>query len=181
MRKLFISTGHQSYNNIDPGAMANGVKEADLTTEFCSLLVKELTKLNITPFVDDAKDGLKESVDRVIQHMGNTDLAIEIHFNAAVGFTAFGTEVLIPFSSTQYEKDSATKLCKTICNVLQTSSRGVKTEAESAHGRLMFMRPNCENILIEICFITNTSDLFKYQHNKETLAMNLALTISQIL
>lgn len=181
MRKLFLSAGHQSYRDIDPGAIANGVKEADLTTEFRNLLVAELKKLGIDPFVDEETDDLRGTVGRVISHMGNTDLAIDIHFNASNNSNAYGTEILTPLSASEYEKNTAKSLLITITSVLQTYARGIITEAQSHCGRLMFMRPNCENLLIEICFITNTSDLYKYQHNKETLAINLALTLSKLL
>ena len=180
MKKVFISAGHQSYNNIDPGAIANGVKEADLTTEFRNAVVSELRKLNVQVITDTEEEDLKGTMTQMSAELTEKDLAIDIHFNAATP-AAYGTEVFIPDKYTPFEFTAATALLHTIITVLQTTSRGVKTESQSSHKRLGFMRPNCENILIEVCFITNTSDLFKYQHNKQTLALNLASTIQKLL
>jgi N-acetylmuramoyl-L-alanine amidase len=36
------------------------------------------------------------------------------------------------------------------------------------------MRPVAENVLIEICFISNSTDMKLYQANKQTIAKKLA-------
>ena len=51
---------------------------------------------------------------------------------------------------------------------------GVKTEAMSARGTLGWMRLNGQNILLEVCFISNKSDMEKYQANKSILAFKIA-------
>jgi N-acetylmuramoyl-L-alanine amidase len=55
--------------------------------------------------------------------------------------------------------------------------QGIKTEADSHHGRLGWMRLTGENVLMEICFITNPVDMQKYQANKLQLAKNIALIL----
>jgi LysM repeat protein len=51
---------------------------------------------------------------------------------------------------------------------------GVKTEADSHHGRLGWMRLTGENILPEICFVSSKSDMDSYQKNKFLLAKDIA-------
>jgi hypothetical protein len=51
---------------------------------------------------------------------------------------------------------------------------GVKTESLSARGQLGWMRLNGNNILLEVCFISNKSDMEKYQDNKSMLAFKIA-------
>lgn len=177
-RKIFLSAGHQG--DVDPGAIANGVHEADLTIELRDLIAAAFkSEYKIEFEVDNDSEDLKGTMQHVSEVLSDRDIAIDIHFNAGDP-RAFGTEVFIPDNYSTFEYVCANQLCKTICTVLQTYNRGVKTESQSSHKRLGFMRPNCMNILIEVCFITNTSDLFKYQHNKQTLAITLAKAINDL-
>ena len=57
--------------------------------------------------------------------------------------------------------------------------KGVKSEADSQHKKLGFMRLNGETILIEMCFISSKSDMDKYQANKKVLAKRLANVICE--
>ena len=57
-----------------------------------------------------------------------------------------------------------------VCSI----SSVVKLESESQHKSLGFMRLKGENILIEMCFITNANDMASYQANKVQLAESLA-------
>ena len=51
---VFISAGHNPKGiKIDPGAVGNGFKEADLTVEFRDLVVSELKKLNLPKVICD--------------------------------------------------------------------------------------------------------------------------------
>jgi LysM repeat protein len=75
----------------------------------------------------------------------------------------------------------AQKLSSTIANILETSLRGnfkgrkgVKSEISSHHGRLGWMRLTGNNVLLEICFITNKPELDKYLKNKHLIAKNIA-------
>jgi LysM repeat protein len=53
-------------------------------------------------------------------------------------------------------------------------NKGVRTEIESHHGKLGWMRMNCNNLLLEVCFISNNEDMESYQKNKEVLAKRIA-------
>lgn len=175
---IFVSAGHSNIPGRDMGAIGlNGIKEGDLTAELRKLVVAEFKKLGVIVVKDKDNTVTSETVATINSILDVNDLAVDIHFNAFHRETARGTEVIIPFKSSEFEKTLAAKLSIEIAKVLNTTNRGVITEAQSARGTLLFMRPNCENILIEVCFITNQKDLDSYIINKELVAKTIASVI----
>ena len=105
-----------------------------------------------------------------------TDLALDIHFNAA-GPAARGVEVIVPDLYTKEEFKLASKLAIITENCLQTKLRGnlgVITEGQSARGKLGWMRLNCETVLWEVCFPTNKEDFLAFQSRHIDLAAEVA-------
>ena len=176
-RKIFISAGHSNVSKRDTGAVGiNGVKEGDLTVELRKLVVDELLLLNQNVIVDPDSFVTKETVVLIKSSLTARDIAVDIHFNAYSELVR-GTEVLVPFKSSAFEKELAKNLVDSISACLCTRNRGVKTEANSFLGRLLFMTPNCENILIEVCFITNKFDMLAYLMKKHYIAKIIAKCI----
>jgi N-acetylmuramoyl-L-alanine amidase len=170
MRTLFLSAGH---GGIDVGAVGNGYTEADLTIELRDLINKHLLKLGIKAITDDNKNALAQTI-RFFQNKVTKDcILVDIHWNS-FNNTSTGAEVLIPAKPSQLEVKIATDLSKVISSTLSITNRGVKTELQSARGRLGWMRLTGENILIETCFISNPNDMKSYQSNKEKLAESIA-------
>lgn len=177
-RKVFISAGHSNIPGKDMGADGlNNLKEGILTVELRKLVVAELKLLGQYIMTDPDSYVTKDTVSIVNTLVGPRDVAIDIHFNAFAAESAKGTEVLVPFKSSEFERKLAAKLSENISMCLSTKNRGVKTEADSARRHLMFMTPNCENLLIETCFITNKSDVLMYLTKKEILAKIIAKCI----
>ena len=175
VRKIFISSGHSNVPGKDMGADGlQGLKEGILTVELRNLVVKELKFFNQTAITDSDSFVTKDTVAIINALLDSRDIAIDLHFNAFAAESAKGCEVLIPFKSTQIERDLAQILVDNISAVLATKNRGVKTEADSARKHLMFMTPNCENILIEVCFITNKTDVLMYLTKKDVVAKVIA-------
>ena len=171
-RKIIISAGH---GGNDPGAVANGYTERDLTIEFRELLVKELLLLGVKPLIDDNKNALKETLAWLVGKYSSKDILLDIHWNAAIP-KARGTEVIVPDNASIFENNFA----KNILNVFVSNgfvNRGVKPESQTARKRLGWMRPPAENILIEMGFITNLLDINLYQNLKYKLAKELAFVI----
>ena len=176
-RKIFISAGHSNVSGRDRGALGvDGTIEGELTVALRKKVVSELNRLGANPITDIDRNVTRETVTFMIQNLVSRDIAIDIHFNASVK-SATGTEVLIPFKSSDFEKHLGNLLSYNIATVLGIRNRGLKTEADSARGRLIFMTPNCENILIEVCFITNENDMKLYNEKQNQVATIIAKCI----
>jgi N-acetylmuramoyl-L-alanine amidase len=168
-RKIIVSAGH---GGTDSGAVGNGYIERDLTIELRNLVVAELFALGIKADVDPNQNALKETLSWLRGRFGSKDVLLDVHWNAGPA-AAKGSEVIIPDVSSEYEKKLAEALLKVLADV-GFRSRGVKPEALTARKKLGWMRPVAENVLIEICFISNATDMKLYQANKHTIAKKLA-------
>lgn len=186
MRKIFISAGHSNASGkdsfgkiIDRGAVGNGYIEGELAVEFRDLLVKELKCLGVSPIIDSNDSILSKSIAFFKNKTSSDSIVLEIHWNAASA-QATGVEVLVPSPPSEFEKNKAKEISSLISRVLNIRNRGVKTEADSHHGRLGWMRLTGENLLIEMCFITNKSDMESYQANKSKLAKEMAYMLAEV-
>lgn len=178
MRKIFLAAGHSISK---PGASGNGYKEELLAIEFVDLLTKELKNLGINPVVDNHKNALTETIVYLKNLISPNSIVLEVHWNAGPANVS-GTETLVPKSYTKFEWSLASELSETVSKVLNIKIRGVegvKTEAESHHGSLGWMRLNGENVLMELCFISNILDMEKYQQNKIILAKEIATILKK--
>lgn len=167
--KIYLFAGH---SNNDTGAMANGYKEADLTKELRNIVVNELKKRNYLNFETDND---QDNLSTVLKKINPTpkDIVLDIHFNSASP-TATGTEVLISNHAGDTSKKFAKALVEGSSSILGLINRGVKTESQSPRKRLAVLNKNGAAALIEVCFITNTNDMSKYQANKTKLAIFIA-------
>lgn len=176
MRNIYISAGHSNVLSRDRGATGNGFIEGELAVEQRDLIKKELIKLGVTPIVDGDNTILSQSINFFKNLTSSDSIVLDLHYNAATP-QATGVEVLIPSKNTQFEKELAKEITDKISDVLGIKNRGVKTEAQSHHGRLGWMRLTGENILVETCFISNKNDMQRYQENKCVLAKEIALIL----
>lgn len=175
MRKLFLIAGH---GGKDPGAVSGSYIERDLAIEFRFLVSNELKRLNIIPNMDANENYLALTLSWLKGKLTAKDVVIDIHWNASSNIDANGTEVIIPESSSQYENTFANAIATTISSI-GFKNRGVKPETETARKKLGIMRPVAENILIEMCFISNPQDMLLYQKSKHILAKKLAYIIRE--
>lgn len=170
---IFLSAGHDLK---DPGAVANGVKENELTMELRDLTHAALKRNRASVSIDKDDETLAQYLRRI--KPGTGSVVCEIHFNAGQE-TANGIEVLVPDRSTTHERALAAEICMAGVDIIGLRNRGVKDETQSHRGRLGLMREEGMNVLIEVCFITNTLDLARYQENKRKFAAKLAYILQK--
>ena len=167
--KFTITAGH---SNTDPGAVANGVKEADLAVWLRDTTVRKLRQLGHS-IVTDGAPGQNEPLSKALTLITSADKAIEIHFNAATP-TAKGVETI----ALPKDKALAQKLSQAIAEVLMTKVRGDAgfiDQSKSARGKLGFVSRG--GLIIEVCFITNTTETAFYNDRKWLVASAIAGTL----
>lgn len=174
-RKIFLSAGH---GGTDSGAVGNGYIERDLTIDLRNQIVRELRALGVTPLIDDNRNALSQTLAWLRGKFSSKDILLDIHWNAAANPEAKGSEIIIPDVSSQFERDLAKALLKVFTD-LGFRDRGVKPEALTARKRLGWMRPVAENVLIEVCFISNLTDMKLYEVNKQGIAKKIANILNQ--
>lgn len=151
------------------------IDEGKETIEFRNLLLKELLDKQIPFIYDGEKDELSKVVSNLKHILDKNDICVDIHFNSYTDDSVNGSEVIIPDNYNSIEKDLANKLLQSTCNILNTKNRKIKTEKQTARKKLAMLRDiNCNNILIEICFVSNKKDCDLYLKNKERLAKEYA-------
>lgn len=172
---IFNSAGHNTKGpRVDPGAIANGYREADLTAEFRNLVNGHLKAIGASFKTDTDEESLAEYLGRI--KTGSGSVIHETHFNAGVP-TATGIEVIVPEKPSDAEVKCARELAAEVhrlTNLPLRGEMGVKTEFETHRGRLGIMRPEGINVLTEICFISNRQDLDAYFAVKDALAASFA-------
>lgn len=169
---IFISAGHHLK---DPGAVSGSYIERDLAIELRNLVEANLKTMKAGYVIDKDAETLGQYLSRI--KPGNGSVVVEIHWNAAMSLLATGTEVLIADNHNQLSKDLATEFSSGLSNILQIKNRGVKTERDSARGKLAFVRQPGACCLIEMCFISNKTDMANYQKSKCEIAMFIAKTL----
>lgn len=174
-RKIFLSAGH---GGTDSGAVGNGYVERDLTIDLRNHIARELKAIGVVPSIDDDRNALSKTLAWLRGKFKAKDILFDIHWNAAANPEAKGSEVIVPDAASQFEKDLAKAILKVFTDV-GFKDRGVKPEALTARKKLGWMRPAAENILIEVCFITNLTDMKLYEANKNNISKNIASVLNQ--
>lgn len=183
MRKVFISAGH-TRKGADSGAVAHGYKEGDLTAALRDKIVAELKLLGITPIVDDDKNALVQTINAFKSLLNPTAILLDIHFNAG-GELSTGVETFVPNTPTTFELELAAEISESVHEIIGIKLRGlnfgysgVKLEKESARRSLGWMRLTGENVLAEICFLSNKKELEAYLFNEAKIAKRIALVLA---
>lgn len=168
---IFPSAGH---HDNDPGAVYNGIKEADKNKEFRDLISKNLgTHKHI---MDQDSETNAQHQKRI--KPGNGSVLLDIHFNASSNTSATGTEMIIANNASAQSKQMATELAEGTACILGVKNRGVKTEAQTARGRIGILNLGAGiAVLAELCFISNADDMAKYNSKKQELAAFFAQTL----
>lgn len=162
----FISGGHHLR---DSGAVSKDGKITEF--KFCSAYrdkqVIELKRQrpDIKIVVDKDYETLGQYLTRITT--GNGSVGVEWHLNSSEEIPgkplATGLEVLIADNHTKESFEMATELADKLSKVYGLRNRGVKTEKQSARGKLAFVRIPGTIALVELGFINNPHDMEKLQ------------------
>lgn len=178
---IYPSAGHNSKSKTikaDPGAVnKHGIKEGDLTIEFRDLVCRELDNMGVKYIKDFEEENLAMYLNRI--KTGNGSVVCEWHFDSSVNPSATGTTGLIEGEADRLDRLFASELTNSTALTLGIRNRGVLSETESHRGRLGLMREEGIICLVELCFISNDSDLKKYHENKLILAKEHARIIKK--
>ncbi len=163
MKPYVITAGH---SNTDPGAVANGEKEAALAAELRNIVAFKLREKGCVVITDGVgKDN--KPLSEVIKLIPKGDVALEIHFNAAAAISASGVETI----ALPKDKELAQRLSKAIVSVTGSKLRGEAgyiDQSKSARGRLGYV--SAGGLIVEVAFISNQAELEAYQSKKWLVA-----------
>lgn len=171
--KVYIDAGHgwnSSNNNVmDNGASGNGYTEYDLTKKLSNAVGDKLrSTYGMNVFVND--DGGWYKLRHAEAVSLGCDLFVSIHFNAG---GAKGTESYIhSYNRSWKSADLQSKAHAPLVSALGQGDRGKKTaEFAVIGGRL-------PAVLLEICFIDNSSDMSAYSKKSTAVANAIAKGIA---
>lgn len=180
MRTVIITAGHSNGKGgyLDRGVASYDGKlfEGDLTIQLRDKVADILRKGGFKVYEDSDKNPLAAAIQELKGFFSFTSINVDIHFNAA-SMGASGTETLVKDKYSKFEYKIAEMLCERISAVMGIKNRGVKTESMSARGRLGWMRMTGNNIIIEVCFLSNPGDVAKYLDKKDEIADVIAQVI----
>lgn len=167
MATFVVTAGH---SNTDPGAVANGVKEAEIAVELRNIITKKLRERGHT-VINDGVGKDNQPLKQAVKLIRPGAVAIEIHCNAAGSASATGVESI----SLPPLKGLSQRISQAIARVTKDRVRGDKgwiDQSQSARGKLAFV--DAGGIILELFFLTNAAALEAYQSVKWLVATAIA-------
>lgn len=149
-----IKTAHAGHGGIDPGAVGNGRKEAEVARLYNSKIIQLTGAVNAT---DDTATSVNDNLNKIVAKVnavsGNDDWNLSIHLNAATP-AATGVEVFA-YSSDSAGMAKAAEISAKLANVYGIPNRGAK----AGDGLFVIKNTKGHMLLIELGFISNANDL----------------------
>lgn len=170
----FISAGHHLR---DSGAVGSGTQENLEAIKFRDIVVNYCKSFGLQVITDNDNETLAQYLTRIKTGIGS--VVVEFHFDAAANNTATGTTCIVGNDADRLDRSFAKELVDTTAKVLGIRNRGIITEAQSHRGRLGLMREQGIVALLELCFISNPSDMAAYNANQYTLGAEIAKIIKK--
>lgn len=151
-----ISIPSAGHHDKDPGAVANGYREADVTKLIRNSVICHLEELDAEYKTDADLETNTQYQNRIRNIKGK--VVLDIHLNAASP-TAKGTEVIVSKNASHLSKQFADEILNSTCSVLGTVNRGVKDETKTARGSIGIVNLSGLACLVEVCFISNKEEM----------------------
>lgn len=162
---LGIDRGH---GHGDCGAVGNGFREDIKVREVAEELEKLHKQYDKKYMILDNENNLSGRVNRA--NTSKVDCYLSIHLNSA-GATATGVETLIHARGGNAEKIAKTVQDK-VASTLGLANRGVRVAKEYLKKDLYVLKnTTMPAILVECCFISNKSDMQKFNARKIAVAI----------
>lgn len=168
--KVYLGIGH---GGSDPGAVANGIEEADANLVIGKACAAELERHGVEVKISRTKDVDKPLTERIREcNTFSPDLAADIHNNAGGGD---GAEVYHTIYASA-GKDLANNILTEIKAIGQ-NSRGAKTLKNSRGTDYYgFIREtNCPAVIVECAFLDNKKDVQIIDTTAKQKAMGVAI------
>jgi N-acetylmuramoyl-L-alanine amidase len=175
MKVRLISAGHTNVQGQDRGVASGmfieGVEAVKLRDRVATIL-----RTRGLSVLEDGADGINEPLKRAIALARVANVAVEIHFNGGVP-KATGIEVL----AKPKHKDLAQKLAGAVhaaTGLVLRGDKGYKPDNSGPHHRLGFIEAG--GLILEVCFLTNSSDMAAYVAHFEDIAQGVADVLAAI-
>ena len=171
--KFTITAGH---GGSDPGAVAmTGETEAALMVELRDIVADKLRKAGHAVKTDgDWRANLP--LPYALTLIPGSDVAVELHTNAAANVSATGVEVI----SLPAQAPLARRIAQAVAKVLEVRVRGDGgwiDQSQSARGRLGYVRAG--GLIVETFFLSNPGELAAYQARKWMVASAIAQAMTE--
>lgn len=167
---IFLLAGH---GGGDSGAVGvNGRTESAETIKLRDKIKAHLQRAGAKFCVDSDRDGLATVLRKCAT--GGGSVVLDIHFNASSNKLATGVEVIVGDDAQANDLALATDILNLMVGRTGLKSRGIKRERDTPRKRLGVMREHGAVCLLETCFISNPSDMQKYDVVVDNLARDLA-------
>ena len=183
-RRVFLSAGHSTTPGKDMGAVSRDKKhiEGIKVAEFRALIFQILQDhYNYRASIDSNDSTTSQTISLFSKYTTPRCILIDFHMNAAADPRAQGVETLVPENASEFELELAQEISEAIHHGTSfplrgnfRGRRGVRSEAESQHKRLSWMRMTGENILVELCFISNPQEMEVWEITKHQVAKRVA-------
>lgn len=161
--KFTVTAGH---SDKDPGATYAGFTEAALMAELRDLVASRLVALG-HQVNTDGRGNVNEPLVMAVQRIAGSDVAIELHTNAAASSAASGVLTV----SLPRDMALAQRISRSIAETLGLPVRatlGWMPQEQTFHKTLAFVRAG--GLVVETFFLSNPSDLLAYSSNKGGVA-----------
>jgi len=172
---IFLAIGHSTS---DPGSVANNTTEHTevkniVQRVYYALLIRGLPVIKIPEEYD-----LSQQIQTINTLGTKEDVVFNIHMNASVA-TASGVQVFY-YGGSADSKKRAQEMLSTIAAITQLPATGVIADTDSRWGKLGIIRDTTPwAFLIELGFITNTSDLATVRKTGSTALLQVILQYVQ--
>lgn len=164
---ITLTAGH---SDTDPGACANGLREADLMEDLRNRVAADLQARGHEVRTDGA--GLFNLPLRdAIKLISGSAIAVELHLNGSADPKSTGVEV-VALERDKYRAQHIAQAIAAVLGLRLRREKGWMPQSDTHRGSLGFV--GAGGLIVETFFISNPSDVKAYQDNIELLAHTLA-------